>query len=69
MSVVAFQVHVVVPRCPCGSSCCQESPLSGLAERLRNEMRYGRHHYRGPTNLPGVTIGMMAAFCNCPERN
>jgi hypothetical protein len=44
-------------------------PLDDFAEILRDEMRYGRDTNRGPMKAPGVTVGMAAAYQECPDRN
>jgi len=64
MSIVALQVQIVAPCCPCSDACCSRSPLHELAERLRDEMRYGRDYHRRPITSPSVTVGLVVAFCD-----
>ena len=44
-------------------------PLEELAARLRREACCGRDCREFDFTLPGVTVGMVAAFHECPERN
>ena len=44
-------------------------PLDELAARLRREACYGRDHSKSAFNLPGVTVGMAAAYQECSDRN
>ena len=69
MTVIALQVQIVVPRCCGRETCSGRSPLQGLADRLRNEMRYGRDRLHRSTVLPNVAIGIAVAFYEYPERN
>jgi hypothetical protein len=55
MNVTVLQVQVVIIECPCARACPLQSPLDDLAERLRQEMRYGRDASRRPMNLTGMT--------------
>ena len=43
--------------------------LEELAARLRREACYGRDCRESDFTFPGVTVGMVAAFHECPERN
>ncbi len=67
MSMMAVRLEVVVVPCPCVQPCRGRSPLDESAERLRAEMRHGRDQRSTP--FPGVTVRMVAAFCECPQRN
>jgi hypothetical protein len=44
-----------------------KGPLEELAVRLRREACYGRDCRA--TVFPGVSVGMIVAFHECPERN
>lgn len=59
MNVILIQVQMVVIACPCAKLCRLRSPLDGLAERLRREMRYGHDFRNQATSSPTATIDPM----------
>jgi hypothetical protein len=50
MNFIVLHVQIVIVECPCAQACRVRSPLDELAERLRNEMCYGRDANRRATN-------------------
>ena len=69
MNVNVFHVQLVFLQCPWANLCRLRPPLDRLGDRLRREMRHGRDANRTPVDLPGVTIDMVTACHDCPERN
>jgi hypothetical protein len=69
MNITVVSVQVICPGHCCPVACRTSSPLDDLAARLRCEMSHGRNWDCGPMDLPGVTIEMVAAFRQHPERN
>jgi hypothetical protein len=62
VNITILQVQIVIVECPCAKTCRVPSPLNDLAERLRNEMRFGRGANREPENLRSVIDEFATAF-------
>ena len=69
MNITVVNMQVICPGHCCPVACRTSSPLYDLAARLRCEMSRGRNSACRPIDLPGVTIEMVAASKQCPERN